>query len=133
MCSCAHDASCLCERQVFTIGSDVDDDRVVLDEGAVEQLDSELVGDLALDKTFQRTSTERRVVSGLGQPRTSLRANVDCDTTIREPAGEQFELNVDDLNRSVLGELTESDNVVDPVDELGTEEVEPALPAGSTS
>ncbi len=88
---------------------------------AEEDLLGELILDLALDGATQRTCTENRIESSLGQQRLRLLGELDPHVLVLELGLDATDHQVDHLDDLVLSELVEHDDVVDTVEELRSE------------
>ena len=77
--------------------------------------------DQALDRTTQRTGTERGVVPLLGKVVLGGVAELETHTLAGQLAGCASDHQIDDLANFGLAQLVEDDGVVDAVEELGPE------------
>ena len=99
----------------------VDADHVALGELALEQLQGELVDQLALDHPLQRPGAVGRVVAEVAEQRAGVVGELDLDPALAHAPGEQLDLELDDPADVLAAEPVEDHGVVDPVEELGLE------------
>src|SRR5256886_6571276 len=76
---------------------------------------------LLLDRATERTGAVDRVVAALGEIVLRAVGELERETAVGEATAEPRELQVDDLSHLGARERVEDDDVVDPVQELGTE------------
>ena len=101
----------------------VDANRVAVHELAFEQPKCEWVLDEPLDRTLEGSGTVRRIPAGLRKRSLRVVRELELDAAFREPRAQALELQVDDLCELVLRQRLELDDLVDPVEELGPEEL----------
>ena len=77
--------------------------------------------DVALDHTAQRTCAEQRVEALLSKQVLGLVGQFERHMTVKQTIVELLDIQIDDLAHLRLGELTEHDDVIKAVEELGTE------------
>ena len=87
----------------------------------VEDLLAEHVLDHALDGTTQRPGAELRVVAPLGEQFLGALGQLDAEALALQLPGEALGHQVDHLHDLFAGQLVEDDDLVDAVEELGTE------------
>src|SRR5207245_1625315 len=111
----------LLERELAVLG--VDHDRVALAELVLEQALRQRVLDLALDRALQRPGAVSRIPAGIRDQLLRRRRQHEVDAALREAIADPVELQLDDVAELVARERLELDDLVDPVQELGPEEV----------
>src|SRR6266540_3777559 len=102
---------------------DLHQHRVALGELSLEQPQRERVLDHPLDRALERAGAVGRIPAGLGDVLLRLRRQLDLDPAIGEPLPQPGELQLDDLGQLLARERLELDDLVDPVQELGAEDV----------
>src|SRR5436309_2252408 len=90
---------------------------------ALEQGERQGIADLALYHPLEGPRAKHRVVTLVGDPRTSLVGDFERQPPLGQPVGEDRQLDVDDLGDVALRQRPEPDDLVDAVDELGLEVV----------
>src|SRR5215210_812931 len=99
----------------------VHDDGVVRAELAAYDAARKGVLDVASDSPCQRSSTELRVVALLGEELLGGVGDLDLDALALEVLVQAGEHDVHDLQHVLLGERLEDDDLIHPVEELGSE------------
>ncbi len=97
------------------------DDRVAVDELALEHGHRQRILNQPLDRPLERPRAERRIVAFLGEHALRLGRHLERDLALGEQLLEPRELEVDDLLDLLGAERVEDDDVVDAVEELGLE------------
>src|SRR6478735_9300868 len=92
-------------------------------ELAPEHVVGERVLDVALDRTAQRPGAHRGVVALLDEQVLRLVGQLDRHLVLGHLHAQAVQHQVDELEDLFLGELREDDDLVDPVQELGTEDL----------
>ena len=87
----------------------------------VQQPPGQLVVHLALDGAAHRPGAELRLVAVLGDPVHGGRGELQGHVLGVQPAAGLLQLELGDLAQFSLVQLAEDDDLVDPVQELGTE------------
>ena len=99
----------------------VDDDDLAGAELLVQDLLGERILDQALDRTTQWTCSELRVVALDSQMLLCALGQLDAEALALELAGQALGHQIDHLHHLALGEFVEHHDIVDAVEELGTE------------
>ena len=99
----------------FLVG--VDDDVIAVENFAVENLQRKRILDKLLNRTFQRTRAEVRVVT-LGEEQVLRRVGeFQRNLAVGEQAANVFQAEFDDLDQLLFAQRAEDDDVVDAVQE----------------
>src|SRR6476646_2365615 len=101
---------------------------VALVEVALENLERDRVLELALDHALERPSPVYRIVALRGQELLGLRRDLEPDVPGRQQIVQVAQLDVHDVHQVLAAERTEDDDLVHPIEELGTEEVPELVP-----
>ena len=98
-------------------------DRVALGELALEQPQRERVLDQALDRALERPGAVGRIPARLGDQLLRRVGQLEREPALGEPRAQPRELELDDLAELLARQRLELDDLVDPVQELGPEEL----------
>jgi len=88
---------------------------------AGEDLAAEVGLDLLLEEALQRARTVDGIVAGVGEVLLRAVGELELDLALAEALADTTELDLDDALQLLAREAVEDDDLVDPVQELGTE------------
>src|SRR4051812_29512672 len=118
--ACKRRLVCLAERKLAP-GIPIDDDVITFRETTLEDRQRQGILQQALDRAFERSSTESRVVTLGCEHFSGSRCQLERELSLSEQLLEPLELQVDDMLNLLLAERTEDDDVINAVEKLGTE------------
>src|SRR5690606_392640 len=110
------------DRQPRAVGSDADPHVIAIGNPACEDLFRQLVRDFLLKQALERACTERRIVTSIGEPVSSLVREMQMEVVgILGNTLDSCELDVHNSANLLLAERPEHDDLVDAVQELRTQ------------
>src|SRR5690606_30738136 len=107
------------QDQIAVFGGDLD--RVAVAEAAFEDGGGDRVAELLLQDPLQRPRPVDGVVAALGEQVESFGADLEVDAPAFEAVSKRGHLDLHDLTKILPTQLVEDDDVVDAVEELGSE------------
>src|SRR5213593_4114627 len=105
----------------LALGIAIDDDVIAFAELALEHCQRQWILQQTLDSTLERAGAKCWIVAFDRENFSRRRRQLECELPIAEQALESLELKVDDVLDLLPAERTEDDDVINAIEELGTE------------